>query len=175
MSRQWHTFYEKRVNSSYQEYFEKRYNPVLDLISILLPEHNNNIVEIGCGIGSISKTFLNNKEITFTGFDINNQMVQLANTNTNTNCFYQDDLFNFNFINNNNLKVSHGVLEHFDDEQLLLIKEKVNKSLHYVPLNGYKEPSFGNERLLPKEFWIEMFNPIIYIVFNNNKDLVFYY
>ena len=34
MSKQWHTFYEKRVNSSYQEYFEKRYNPVLDLISI---------------------------------------------------------------------------------------------------------------------------------------------
>lgn len=58
MSKQWHTFYEKRVNSSYQEYFEKRYNPVLDLISILLPEHNNNIIEIGCGIGSISKTFL---------------------------------------------------------------------------------------------------------------------
>ena len=44
MSKQWHTFYEKRVNSTYQEYFEKRYNPVLDLISILLPEHNNNIV-----------------------------------------------------------------------------------------------------------------------------------
>ena len=61
MSKQWYTFYEKRVNSTYQEYFEKRYNPVLDLISILLPEHNNNIVEIGCGIGSISKTFLNNK------------------------------------------------------------------------------------------------------------------
>ena len=47
----WYNHYKQRVNSSYQEYFEKKYNPVLDLISILLPEHNNNIVEIGCGRG----------------------------------------------------------------------------------------------------------------------------
>ena len=67
------------------------------------------------------------------------------------------------------------VLKPYSKKEDNLILSKVNKSLHYVPLNGYKEPSFGDERLLPKEFWIEMFNPIIYMVFNNNKDLVFYY
>ena len=47
----WYEFYKDRVNSGYQAYFEKRYNPFLYLVM----SDNRHVVDAGAGIGSVSK------------------------------------------------------------------------------------------------------------------------
>ena len=49
----WIDFYKQRVNSSYQDYFNNRYEPFLDVVKKL--SNHNGIFELGCGIGSVSK------------------------------------------------------------------------------------------------------------------------
>jgi hypothetical protein len=71
--------------------------------------------------------------------------------------------------------VTHGVLEHFTDKNIHKILKRYSdagqKSVHYVPLDGYKTPSFGDERLLPYQYWIEQFKPTDYLV-KNREDLI---
>lgn len=182
----WYNFYKNRVNSTYQLYFEQKYAPfLLAIIYSFREKKHNSIVELGCGIGSISKFLLYNN-ISCWGIDISQKMCDLANKNNTVHSNYNQNLFYPIFIKGNilsvkdpltfnvsNLHVSHGVLEHFSDIDILRIIKSIPNSIHYVPLEGYKTPSFGDERLLPKEYWIELCNPIDYFTFNNGKDLVF--
>lgn len=162
----WYTFYANRINSSYQDYFEQRYEPFLEAINQL--KYSSGILEIGCGIGSVSKA-VGGK---FRGFDIDPMMVKLANDNTGSFNFYQGDIFNYQ-KDDSTLKVSHGVLEHFSDDDIEKICENCQNSIHYVPLDKYVTPSFGDERLLPYEHWLEVATPITWMLFNNNHDLMF--
>ena len=87
-----------------------------------------------------------------------------------------DELSVFN--HNNVLTITHGVLEHLTDAQ---IKDAVTlhftlngaHQLHYVPLEGYETPSYGDERLLPLSYWKDMLKFTKYTVINN-KDLYFF-
>lgn len=163
----WYTFYENRINSTYQDYFELRYEPFLDLIRQL--KNTNGIFELGCGIGSISKAI----QGCFQGIDSDPMMVKLANENTNSNNFYQADIFEMEIPPSTVLKVSHGVLEHFNDDQITDIVERCGNSIHYVPLDKYKTPSFGDERLLPYQYWLDLVTPKAHILFNDDHDLAF--
>lgn len=164
----WSKFYRNRVNSNYQTYFEKRYEPFLRFIQ---EQNNNTIIEMGCGIGSISK-FLLKKEFNCKGFDLSSNMVKLANQNVGIDIFTLGNIF-AEHIPINVIGVSHGVLEHFSDEDILKICKGKKNSIHYVPLDKYITPSFGDERLLPYEHWVELLNPQEYQLFNNNHDLMF--
>lgn len=163
----WYNFYKNRINSSYQEYFEKRYDVMLQFIAC---EKSEEIIEMGCGIGSISKA-LNRIGIKSTGFDVDINMVNLANINNNTDVFYEGCIHSFK--NDNILAVSHGVLEHFEDEQILNICKNNPNSIHYVPLDKYKVPSFGDERLLSYKYWLDLVKPKDYVLFNDYHDLIF--
>lgn len=76
------------------------------------------------------------------------------------------------------LTITHGVLEHLTDGG---IQAAINfyfplngtHQLHYVPLEGYKTPSYGDERLLPLSYWKDMLKFTKYTVVNN-KDLYFF-
>lgn len=162
----WHKFYSDRINSSYQDYFEQRYHPFLDVINQL--KNSQGIIELGCGIGSVSKA-VGGK---FQGFDISPEMVILANQNTGSENFRVGDIFEETW-DVSTLKVSHGVLEHFEDSQIQDICERCRNSIHYVPLNRYETPSFGDERLLPYEYWLELATPITWMLFNDDHDLLF--
>lgn len=162
----WYNFYEARINSSYQQYFERRYEPFLEVINQL--KTSQGIFELGCGIGSVSKA-IGGK---FEGVDLNLGMVMLANQNTQTESFKQGDIFD-TLVEVSTLKVTHGVLEHFDDEQIQTICEMNPNSIHYVPLDKYKTPSFGDERLLPYEYWLELVCPVTWMLFNDDHDLMF--
>ena len=164
----WTSFYEKRVNTSYQDYFEERYK---DFLEFILMQKERIIIEMGCGIGSVSK-YLKKHDICCLGFDLSMEMVELANKNLNSNAFYQDDIFTSK-ANKNRLKVTHGVLEHFEDDKILEICFLHPNSIHYVPLDKYETPSFGDERLLPVEHWLNLVQPKEYFIFNNNYDLCF--
>lgn len=162
----WYTFYANRVNSGYQAYFEKQYEPFLDIINQLKTDEG--IFELGCGIGSVSKA-IGGK---FRGIDNDCMMVKLANQNTQSFNFYQDCIFEID-IPKTMLKVTHGVLEHFQDDQITDIIERCTNSIHYVPLDKWETPSFGDERLLPYQYWLDLTTPKSYILFNDDKDLAF--
>lgn len=162
----WYKFYSARVNSSYQEYFEQRYEPFLEVIEQL--KCSDGIFELGCGIGSVSKA-IGGK---FGGIDLDPKMVELANRNTQTENFHTQDMFSLE-ISHSLLKVSHGVLEHFQDYQIENFCSNCRNSIHYVPLDRYKTPSFGDERLLPLEHWLELVTPVSWMLFNEDHDLMF--
>lgn len=163
----WVGFYKDRVNSTYEDYFADRYKPFLDKVRSFA--NSKGIFELGCGIGSVSKAL---SGIPFSGIDLSKEMVELANENTNSLNFYPGDIFHV-ATPKSILKVSHGVLEHFSDEDILKICKKHPNSLHYVPLEKYKTPSFGDERLLSAKHWIDLVKPEYAKVFNNGYDLMF--
>lgn len=163
----WSKFYEDRINSTYQDYFNQRYAQFIQTVDILSPK--GEFIELGCGIGSVSKALPNKYGH---GFDSSPEMVRLANKNLNDVRFWVADIFKESYFEDT-LKVSHGVLEHFTDEQIVSITQRCQNSIHYVPLDKYVTPSFGDERLLPYEFWLELVKPNAYFLFNDNHDLAF--
>ncbi|MGB3491899.1 MAG: methyltransferase domain-containing protein [Elainellaceae cyanobacterium] len=163
----WNNFYAKRVNSSYQEYFEDRYYCFLQ--EVLRLSYGGEAIDAGCGIGSVSK-YLSRYQVATVGFDLCLDMVKLAQLNVPTRPFFQNDLLTFK---SDRLVVTHGVLEHFEDDIIHTILENNPNSIHYVPLEGYGEPSFGDERLLPKEYWLDTFKASAHETFNNGLDLYF--
>lgn len=180
MSRQWAEFYLNRVNSTYQEYFESRYRPLLGMIIDLVGR--GTVREEGIGIGSISKA-LGRRGITCYGFDICPKMVELAKHNNRLNSHlydvYQDDILNPSRPESvcfADVIVTHGVLEHFNDFEIRSLMDRYREtsvSVHYVPLIGYEKPSFGDERLLSYEYWMDLVKPNISFLFNDDRDLLF--
>lgn len=166
MSR-WSDFYKARINTTYQDYFEKKYGVLLEILSGC-----NSVREEGIGIGSVSK-YLLKRGIDTSGFDLCPEMLNLCRSNNpNIKC-QEGDIFTFN-EGNVDMVVTHGVLEHFSDCDILKIldryKRSNQKSVHYVPLDGYVIPSFGDERLLSYQYWVDKFKPSDFVV-NDNKDL----
>ena len=166
----WSEFYMNRINSTYQDYFEKKYKPMLDILKCF-----KNVREEGIGIGSVSK-FLLKQDINCSGFDLCPDMVELCKKNNPTlNCYVGDIFRNHDRVD---IVVTHGVLEHFSDIDIKKILDRYHwnhqPNIHYVPLNGYVVPSFGDERLLPWKHWVNTFKPTSYEVVDN-KDLYLYF
>lgn len=166
----WSQFYMNRINSTYQDYFEKKYSPLLNFLN-----HFKVVREEGIGIGSVSKYLLKNG-VKCSGFDLCPDMVKLCKMNNPTIECYVGDIFKTH--ERVDIVVTHGVLEHFSDIDIKKILDRYewNKqpSLHYVPLEGYEVPSFGDERLLSWKHWVNTFNPTSYEVVDN-KDLYLYF
>jgi 2-polyprenyl-3-methyl-5-hydroxy-6-metoxy-1,4-benzoquinol methylase len=171
----WYEFYKKRINSPYQSYFEERYAPFL---KILLSYKK--IKEEGIGIGSVSKALVK-KGIFCYGTDEDRKVLNLCSLNNPDVTTYQENILSQNkmYQKGTDCIVTHGVLEHFSDEMIKIIlnyyksnlRKTVKASVHYVPLDKYSQPSFGDERLLPKEYWIDTFKPTAFFTFNDHHDL----
>lgn len=162
----WSKFYKDRVNSSYQLYFEKRYASFIDAIQAMEPK---GILDAGCGIGSISKTF-KKYGMRCTGFDISMRVVSLARQNVPDGDFFVDDILK---VTSDTCTVTHGVLEHFNDKDINKILRSFPESIHYVPLDKYITPSFGDERLMSYKWWMNHHNIKDVVVFNDGYDLMF--
>ena len=169
----WSEFYRKRVNSSYQDYFNRRYKELIDLINAETPV---TVREEGVGIGSVSKALGPAVENLY-GFDLCEDMLELCARNNPEINLYRDDILK-PIVNDHqpDIIVTHGVLEHFSDFHIGKIfsryrKEKV-KNIHYVPTDGYEKPSFGDERLLPYQYWLLKFKPKDHLLFNDDRDLL---
>lgn len=198
----WPDYYKFRVNSLYYEaYFAEKYGLFIDMICKRLDEGDiTTIIEEGCGIGSITKQlFPKFPNIKYKLRDKDVGMLVLAEKNLS--CYIDRDLYpkngallagsdNISFtvydifnsngipVTPNALTITHGVLEHFGDYSIELAIFNMNRysrtQLHYVPLNGYNTPSFGDERLLPASHWIDLLglHKPNYII-KDNKDLFF--
>lgn len=178
----WSAFYANRVNNdSYMEMFCKKYE---HLISIIDEYVTPGVIfkEEGCGIGNVAKAHSligNNKPKKYVFSDIDSQMLELCRENTemiNADKEYIiEDIRSAKDYEKYTIVVTHGVLEHFSDEQVIQIfNSHLDNSIvlqaHYVPLNGYNAPSFGDERLYNAKHWLDLFNPKL-IARNSDKDL----
>ena len=170
---QWSSFYVDRVNNMrYLDMFKDKYKALLLFIDRCIADNPNLIVkEEGCGIGNVSKAHFiygKNKPKEYILSDIDNSMLKLAHKNTlsihSPVSFINESILDPKDYVPNTLVITHGVLEHFCDEdieKILKIQSHPNvvHSGHYVPLDGYKTPSFGDERLLSFEFWVSFARP----------------
>lgn len=173
----WKTFYEKRINSSYQEYFNKRY---AFLINLIIGMGITSLKEEGVGIGSVMKALP--LSIDCMGSDICDEMLDLCRRNNSHRqpVLWKEDIVtgeSIDFFHEVDVQacISHGVIEHFDDETIKKIidrqKSQFSTVIHYVPSDQYEIPSFGDERLLSKEYWLNLVNPTYLYEENEGKDL----
>ena len=173
----WYDFYKHRVNISYLLHVETKYAVFIDAIMKML-KPNDLVLEAGCGIGNISKILYQRlPTCNYLLYDNSHKILDLCKDNigTNVGVTYYNILKELPDVKID-LIHSHGVLEHFNDKEIItIIKNQLKVSdtlLHYVPSNKYKSPSFGDERLLSKEGWKALINPNEIIEFNNGYDLI---
>ena len=119
--------------------------------------------------------------------DLDSEMLDLCRDNTRfmysgrylekvPRFYTRENILEKKFFEPGTMVVTHGVLEHFSDPDITRILSTYEDSYvsfqaHYVPTSGYREPSFGNERLLPVDYWCSLVKPDYYIVDNGGLDL----
>ena len=167
---QWSDYYKSRIGETYPKYVLTRYKEFIDAI---ISEGFLTIREEGCGISSVSKA-LSILGINVTSmFDIDKDQIEFSRINLNSDKPYVGNIFSDH--SKVDLIFSHGVLEHFSDENIRNIlnrqKREAKRVVHYVPSAKYEKPSFGDERLLTVDYWKKIFNPINIIEFNGGYDL----
>lgn len=202
----WSEFYKDRLNDKYQKHIETRYAPFINELTTtaktleILGFHPI-FVELGCGIGSITKAI--QKQLPHSLhllYDNDESMLCMAHKNLNSlnTFFHKKDLLNSCIVSHINSKIgeyqskfnnkkiavivhSHGVLEHFSDNDIRAILKDYKQhrdfdkikvlNFHYVPSHAYKTKSFGDERLLSPNYWANMFCKTV-IEFNSGYDLI---
>lgn len=177
----WAQFYSNRLNKRYLDHITKKYGHFIDVIKTTVTDTQaQHIAEFGCGIGTISKLLINdNVGLKHYLIDNSREMLNLTHQNL-TNLEFEMYLHNilkpFEFVDKLDLIHSHGVLEHFEDEQIRTIikhqKEIAKTLIHYVPSYKYEKPSFGDERLLTIDKWAEICQPDKVVEFNDGYDLI---
>lgn len=197
-------------NRFYLRSFIIKYKRFLDEIIInikSMPEKGIVFKEEGCGIGTVSRAL--NVEIydlckalgvakesynfdisKVICTDIDRDMLTLCCENTYKMeegllssipfSYLKEDIRQTKFFEYPTVVVTHGVLEHFEDEDITQIMEtykdrNVRFHAHYVPTDKYEKPSFGDERLMPVSKWVSLTNPDYYIVDNAGCDLYLFF
>ncbi|MFA5048557.1 MAG: class I SAM-dependent methyltransferase [Patescibacteria group bacterium] len=178
----WYNFYKDRLNGKYFNHVSNKYNVFInEILNSINYNHYKFIVEVGCGICSITRALMEQKtNCIYFGLDKSKEMLNLSLQNLllaqKESIF---ELIQCNILSENcygDLVHSHGVLEHFSDKHIQKIINNQLKNfrelIHYVPSNKYKNPSFGNERLLTSAQWKKICNPNEIIEFNDGYDLI---
>ena len=172
---------ESRMTPRYREYVESRYWTFLQTIKENLPYFNAKVAEFGCGAANISRALHRIQiELGYVLIDADPRMLRLAQANMSevTKCFElkEADITKPIYLPEVDLIHSHGVLEHFSDEQIrTIIRNQLALTphlVHYVPGAKYEHPSFGDERLLTPEQWSKICKPDQIIEFNDGFDLI---
>lgn len=193
MSKTWEDHYIDRVNNDdYLNNYTSTYHVFLRMILMSLTSLKDHVIfrEEGCGIGMISKCLYllrpdimkgHVKNIEFR--DVNTNMLLLCRENTKgiteiETDYHLNDILTHSEYEPNTFLVTHGVLEHFSDESLNQIilhfdHKNIHWQFHYVPTDGYETCSFGDERLMPFDYWSNLFKPHVAVIDNNWKDLYF--
>ena len=99
---QWSDFYRKRINSSYQEYFENKYRPMLNI-----PCSYETVCEEGIGIGSVSKA-IKKAGVKSHGIDNDDEIIELCKINNPGLVVDKDNIFT-HVDRNSNVTCTHGV------------------------------------------------------------------
>ena len=174
----WREFYENRINQKYKNHIRKKYKDTFD---ILRNSGSKTFGHFGGGLGNASRILLEDiKDSKHIILDIDVNMLELSNKNLE-----ETRKYNFQVLKHDirdlfrgiklDLIHSHGVLEHFQDEEIQeIIKKQLkicNKLVHYVPSYKYEIPSFGDERLLTSKNWYDICKPDKIIESNDGFDI----
>lgn len=163
----WYDFYKNRMNERYLKHLTRKYG---FLVNSVAETGYENYVEIGCGAGNITRLVreLQGSEANYILVDKCPKMLSLSlENNQHYNCSFKildvrskhtnGFLYTDGFNDNETLVHSHGLLEHFSNDDILDIvstADSISKEqFHYVPSDKYDEPSFGDERLMSPKQW----------------------
>lgn len=185
----WAEFYKGREGPDYRKYCEERYKPFLALIaarmSMMDPDAMS--LELGAGTGVISaiigRVF---PRAALVVADNDFAMIQMAAQRLAAEGLHEQvSMFEADILDptvkpdgwHPTVVHSHGVLEHFTDEEArgVIDRHRDFYQVHYIP-GLYPEPSFGDERLLPLDHWVKALKPSRAFTFNAGLDyaLVFH-
>lgn len=183
----WANFYKNRITHSYYSYVLDKYQPFIEYLNeIILNNDYTTIVEAGCGICNITRALIERYNgLKFYAMDIDKKMLNLSFKNLLSSSQYDSNEIELikgdilKEVHNGDIIHSHGVLEHFSDNdinQIITIQLKNAKELvHYVPSDKYKLPSFGDERLLTMHDWDRICKPTKITPFNDGYDLILHW
>ena len=163
----WAEIYAQEIEKAggYEQYLhikllEKK--PLIDRIIKYTPPIGR-ILEAGCGTGVIS-TYLSNIGFQVTAIDVDEEMLcvarKIAKRYPHSPNFEKRSIFDLDYpIDSFDLIFSHGVLEHFCDEDILrILANQLRISsvvIISVPSNYFREKDrmFGDERFLSRKRW----------------------
>lgn len=156
-TRTWADYLKGQSLGGYLEFLALHY----PMIEHVLEVDPRSALEVGCGGGNIS-IFLSQLGVSALGIDIEPGVVEEANRHNEqlrgSATFRIGDGFASGFGDREfDVVHSQGVLEHFPDEEIeRFLAEGIRvgkRSVHSVPNVNYPSRDFGNERLMPLEFW----------------------
>lgn len=165
----WSRYYENQVKTagSFYNYYLFKLNQKSKLIKVIVNHTypKGKILEVGCGTGILSMYLAKSGYHTI-GLDNDTSLIELVN-DFNQNVikssakFLIGDAFKLNYDDLTfDTVISHGLLEHFPDEEILMILKEMLRvakiAIVSFPSNYFNDKSmiFGNERFLPLNWWV---------------------
>ena len=164
----WYELYKKEIEKykTPDHYIKYKIECKKDFINkVIKYSKNKKVLEAGCGTG-IMAGYLQKKGLKVTVLDLNEKILTYAKelakeSNIIIPCNYtKGDILNLNYEKNTfDISYSNGVLEHFNDEEIIkTLKQQMNISKYVifgVPSNYFtrSENMYGNERRLTLDEW----------------------
>lgn len=179
----WPEFYKGRDTGSYRAYVARQYGPFIVAVQreVEAAENPESVLEVGCGIGTITRILTGYKLVhrrnTYLGLDRDPMMREIAQRVLEGRArVLQGDIRYSGWLRADIIH-GHGVLEHLDDLGIYLALEAHKRSgarvaIHYVPGDLHGTPSFGDERLMSIQWWVNKWEPDEHTSFNGGRDYV---
>lgn len=164
----WSDLYEEEILSSrsIDEYIKQKLSTKKKIIKLINKyASNKKIMELGAGTGVLAlyiSSLYNNK---VDALDKDHDMISLSKKyflskfkNSNINYLY-NDIRNINIKEKYDVCYSIGILEHYNDDEIIeLINKQVSISKYVIfgiPTKYFDEDKkmYGNERYLPLQYW----------------------
>jgi hypothetical protein len=202
---EWYDFYAERANERYYRHVCTKYEKHIETVQMLMwlmhtlvftddpvgqrfVSKHINVVEIGSGLGNVTRAIHNDNEHFQFGLVDNDLAISRLSEdhsglrharNVNFHLYDFLDFCSEHLWKNKDTTIihSHGLLEHFSKRELKQdifprLKESAKAQVHYVPTAKYGKPSFGDERLWTPQAWRKVCNPDRMITFNDGYDLL---
>lgn len=176
----WYEIYRERMNEKYVQHVAYKYAPFLGEI---YRTGGRAFTEIGCGAGTITRVLREMLQDTEKAHDLIDScpnMLGLAIQNNPVfNCRFRCADVRTTLLRSTDVVHSHGLLEHFNDENIKMIVESAwtgaSVQIHYVPGAKYTVPSRGDERLMEPDQWEDILKRVgrtSISTFNEDHDII---
>ncbi len=162
---QWYELYADKLKNNGQDYVNNKIKAKTKFINLIKKyAKDGKILEAGCGTGIVSSYLAQTNDTS--AVELDKEMVKLAKYASKEffggkNKITQGTILDLKFDNDTfEVSFSNGVLEHFEDADIIkIINEqlRVSKYMIFGIPSCYYEPeeaSFGNERFLNKKHWL---------------------
>ena len=139
-------YYSSQLGRGETDYHKKLNEEILQLTQEILPwagtERKSKVLDIGCGIGSLVKTFKHAGYTDVTGIDLSGEMVEVAHS-LGISEVQQGDLNDFLVNNKNSFDLITGIdiIEHFTKDELVSLLILVKEALKPNGIAIFRTPN----------------------------------